>query len=186
MLKKIILLTALIVLTVTAQSEAAESDLPFDIIATTYVDGGPKEMVALVKMKSDGSPFFLTTAEDLEVSALIPFVPEVYNFYLRKDQNDVLPPLIFMMFLFNEQRGQAGEDLGEWNDDVHIMPVYALFTVENEQVVCQKPFKSAKSMDATQFEVEVQNPVHTRLTEILMTHMPRLHQVIKEQNITLQ
>ena len=186
MLKKIFLILALILATTAVNVEAAESNLPFDMLATTYVEGGPNEMVALVKMKSDGSNFFFVTAEGLEISALIPYVPEVYNFHLRRDEYDDPPPLIFMMFLMNESRGQLGENLGEWNDNLHVVPVYALFHINKDgKIVCDKPFFSADDMESTHFHSQVQNPNHERLIEIFMTNMPRLHEVVKEKNIAL-
>ena len=181
--KKIILLAALILLTVTSAEAAEEPDLPFDNVASTYTKG-ETEMLALVRMKADGALLFLVMAEDAQGIGLVPYSTELYNFYLNKGDTEY-PPLIFGMMLPNQAREQVDDDLGDWNNDLHMLPVYVLFTVKDGKVICQKPFYSAAGLNPSHYQGRIQNPTHIRLIEIFMTHMPRLHEVVQAQGITL-
>lgn len=186
MAKKLILLLALILTMTTANVEAAEQrELPFETLATTYVEGGPKEVLALIKMKSDGSYFFLVAAEGADGIGMVPFSQKIYNFYLTPNEQGDYSPLIFGLMLPNQERGQADDDLGDWRDKTHLIPVYAQFNVENGQVVCGKPFSSATDLESTHFHATIQNPTHIRLVEVFMTSMPRLHEVVQANGITL-
>jgi len=186
MVKKFFLIVALVLSTAIVHVQAA--DLPFDVLAIAD-ENSSREMLALIRMKSDGEIYIMPTAELPDGNgelALVPFVPEVYNFHLRKDEYGDPPPLIFMMLLPNEKHGLPDEALGEWRDGVHVIPVYALFEVNGEQIICQKPFYSATSMEATHFQATIQDPLHTRLIEVFMTQMPHLHQAVQANGIKLQ
>lgn len=185
MAKKIILLLALILLTMTPKVDAAENDLPFNFLATTYVEGGSHEVLALVKMKNSGALAFMVSAKDVKNIAMIPYSYDFYNFYMRKDQYDDCPPLIFTMLVTGQERGQSDDNLGEWKDDLHFIPVYALCNVKDGQVICSKPFYSTTSMESTHYHDTVKNPDNTRLIEIFMTHMPRLHEAVQAKGINL-
>ena len=182
--KKIFLLLALILLT-TANVEAAEqSDLPFEPLATTYVEGEPHEMLALIKMKSDNSLYFMATAKGISSIGLAVYRRETYDFYLHEAPTGY-PPLIFGMILPEQERGQLDDDFGAWEENVHLLPVYALFDVKDGQIICDKPFYSASGLNPSHYQGTIQNPEFTRLIEIFMTHMPRLHEAVTAQNITL-
>lgn len=178
MLKKIFLLAALILLTATPNVHAEES---FNMLASTENE---TEGLGLIKTSSGGEMYFIVGIKDV-VSALIPYTKEIYNFYTTANANGEYSPLIFPMILVGQQRGQVDDDLGEWKDNLHLIPVYAQFNVANGQVVCQKPFYSAKGMASDTIEATVQNENYTRLIEIFMTHMPRLHQIVQEKGIAL-
>lgn len=184
MLKKLILLLALILLTTANVEAAEENDLPFEPLAATYTEGG-KELLALIKMKENGSIGFMVMAKDVEPVGLIAYSKEVYDFYLNKDTAGGYPPLITMMIVPNQERGQVDDDLGEWNQKFHLLPIYALFKVENGKVVCEKPFYSASGLNPSHYHGTIRNINHTRLIEIFMTHMPQLHEVVQAQGITL-
>ena len=182
--KKIFLLFALILLTTANVAAAEDTEIPFDTVATTYTDGA-REMLALVKMKSDGTPAFIVMAEEVQGMGLVPYTKELYDFYLNKTEFGDYPPLIFGMLVFNQERGQLDDDLGAWKEGMHLIPVYAMFHVENGQVVCGKPFSSATDVNSTHFHATIQNPNHIKLVETFMTQMPRLHEIIQANNIAL-
>ena len=182
-LKKIILLLALIILTA-ANVEAAENDLPFDTIATTYAEG-ETDAISLIKGKTEDSMAFLVAGENIQGVALIMYSRKVYDFYLNKDSYGYYSPLIFEMFLPGQERGQLDEDLGEWKEISHVVPVYALFEVEDGKVICQKPFYSATMRNPSHYHATIKNPTHERLIEVFMTQMPRLHEIVNEKNISL-
>lgn len=183
MVKKIILVLTLVLLTFSSVA-AAEDDVPFESLADTYVQGG-REVLDLIKMKSDGTLFFRVMSRSFEAVALIPYERSVYDFYLNANQTGGYSTLITPMLLPGQMRGMIDDDLGEWQESLHILPIYAAFKVEGGQVICKKPFYSMSGIHASHFRVKIRNIDHTQLIEIFMTHMPRLHEVIQAKGIAL-
>lgn len=181
--KKIFLVLALILLTFTS-AEAADGDLSFDPIMTTYTEGS-NDALTLIRMKDNGSLFFVAADTTTNAFAFVPYSRKLYDFYMNKDEYGGYPPLIFAMMLTETERGQLDDNLGEWQDKVHIVPVYALFNVKDGQVICDDEFYSATSMESTHFHDKIKNPNHTRLVQIFITHMPRLHELLDAKGITL-
>ncbi len=182
MAKKIILLLALILLTA-ANVEAAD-DINFDELATTNVEGAT-EFLSLIRMKDNGAFNFVAIDETLHAVSMVKYSSELCNFYQRRSPYGDFPPLIFLMILPKQERGQIDDSLGEWLGNGHIIPVYALFDVKDGQVICDKPFYSARGITPSHYHSMIQTLVHERLIEIFMTHMPRLHEIIKSKNISL-
>lgn len=178
MTKKIFLLLALILLTATTNVEAAENDSPFDILTSTYTEGA-NEILALVKAKDNGSLGFAMLDISAKSIAFVNYSRELYDFYSKEN------PIVFGLMLPDQKRGELDDNLGLWKENFHIMPVYAAFKVTNGQVICQKPFHSASSPQAASYQEEIKNPMHVRLIETLLTHMPRLHEQVQAKGITL-
>lgn len=185
MLKKIILLLALILLAVT-NVEAAPPDngLPFDPLATTASENDSGALT-LVVIKDTNELCFLVADNKARALGMVPYTSRIYDFYLRKDSTGGYPPFIFQMVLPMEVRGQIDDNLGEWQENFHLLPIYALFDVKNGQVICEKPFYSAQGLNPSHYQGTIKNPNHERLIEIFLTHMPRLHRLIRDQNISL-
>lgn len=178
MTKKIILLLVLILLTKSAA--AAEDDINFDPLATSYSEGNPAALT-LIKEKSDGAIYFVISDDSLNEMAFIKYSPKLYNLYLNENGS----PAIFEMMLPNQERGQLDDNLGAWEKNIHIIPVYALFGVDGEQVICDKPFFSASYLNPSHYHDRIQNPKHVRLIEIFLKHMPRLHADATSRKISL-
>lgn len=184
--KKILLLLALILLTATTNVEAAEekNNLPFDVLAEAY-SADENEAIAFIKTKPSGEYAFLAAAKGLEPVGIVPYSREMYNFYLGKNEQGNYSPVIFVMLIPQAERGQLDEELGDWDETLHIIPVYAIFDVKDGQIICEKPFYSASGLKATHYQAKIQNPAHERLVEIFLTNLPRLHEVIDSNNISL-
>ena len=184
MTKKIILLLALILLTFSSAEAAEENDLPFDTLATSYVEGG-NEMLALVKVKSDGKLSFMVMAQGVQAVGLVPYSRNVYDFYLKKSADGIYSPLISFMVLPGQKRGELDDNLGEWRGEAHLLPFYILFDVQDGQVVCEDRLFSASGLNPSHYHDDVKNPNHIRLLKVFATHMPRLHKDIESKGITL-
>lgn len=182
-MRKLILLLALMMLSATCAA-APNNNLPFDPLATTASEGDSGALT-LIRMKDTGELCFLVADNKLHALGMVPYTSRIYDFYLRKDKSDY-PPFIFQMVIPMESRGQLDDNLGEWQENFHLLPVYAEFDVKSGgQVICNKPFYSASGLDASHFQAKIQNPNHERLIEIFLTHMPRLHKLIRDQSISL-
>lgn len=184
MLKKIILLLALIFFAANVEAAPQDNGMPFDPLATTASDTDSGALT-LVVMKDTNELCFLVADNKARAMGMVPYTSRIYDFYLRKDSSGGYPPFIFMMVLPMEVRGQIDDNLGEWQENFHLLPVYALFNVKNGQVVCQKPFYSKSSLQSTHYHDTIKNPNHERMVEIFLTHMPRLHRLIRDQHISL-
>lgn len=180
--KRIFLLLVLIILTATNVGAAEEP--PFDSLASTYTEGS-QDALSLIRMKDDGELLFMVASRKVQVVGLVTYSRNVYDFYLNKDQTGNYPPLIFGMVFPNEQRPQIDDDLGDWQGDLHLLPIYALFDVKDGQVICDKPFYSARGLNPSHYHGTIKNTDHSKLIEIFMTHLPRLHEIITAQNISL-
>lgn len=175
MLKKLFLILALIMLTATSV-EAADSNV--EVLATTYTEGDNGELA----MVTDGNGHIFFAVQDVTTGtmALTEFSANLltfYNFYEIEKK-----PLIFYLLVMEQERGQVDDDLGDWKDDTHIIPIYANYTVENGTVICEKPFYSATELDPSHYHATVKNPKHERLIEIFMTHMPRLNEIMASKS----
>ena len=184
MARKIILLLALIFFAANVEAAPPDNGMPFDPLATTASENDSGALT-LVVMNDTNELCFIVADNKARALGMVPYTNRIYDFYLRKDSSGGYPPFIFMMVLPMETRGQLDDDLGEWQENFHLLPVYALFDVKNGQVVCQKPFYSKSSLQSTHYHDTIKNPNHERLIEIFLTHMPRLHRLIRDQHIAL-
>lgn len=183
--KKIFLLLALILMTMTSVEAAEEeNNLPFEVLAEAY-SADENEAIAFIKTKPSGEYAFLAAAKDLGPVGIVPYSREMYNFYLDKNEQGNYSPVIFAMLIPQAERGQLDEELGDWDETLHIIPVYAIFDVKDGQVICEKPFYSASELKASHYQAKIQNPAHERLIEVFLTNLPRLHEVIDSNNISL-
>ena len=178
MAKKIFLFLALIIFA--SSAEAADS---FDTLATTYTEGKSASLT-LVRLKTDGTLYFVTADRSTKNMALVNYSRKIYDFYLTRTPHGY-SPLIFEMILLNQPRGQIDDDLGAWQGKIHVVPVYALFDVFRKDIICNKPFYSAGTLNPSHYHGTIRNPVHERLIEILLTHMPRLHEQVSARGIAL-
>lgn len=184
MTRKIILLLAVVMLAAANVEAAPDNGLPFDPLATTASDTDSGALT-LIRMKDTAELCFLVADNKAQALGMVPYTSRIYDFYLHKNSSGGYSPFIFMMVLPMEIRGQIDDDLGEWQENFHLLPVYALFDVKNGQVICEKPFYSASGINPSHYQGTIRNPNHERLVEIFLTHMPRLHRLIRDQHISL-
>ena len=170
--KKFFVTFALILLTC---STCAAED-PFDVIASTYSEGADAALT-LIKTKDSGEIYFMVHDESIKALSLVKFDRKLYDFYLNKDSDGGYPPLMFVMVFPEENRGGADEKLGVWKENMHGIPIYALFNVQGEQITFDAPnfYSGEETLTPSHYHSNITEPVHTRLIEIFMTHMPELH-----------
>lgn len=178
--KKFFLTVALILLTATTSFAAEEN---FEQLATTYSDDGNASLMLI--RYDDGQIFFGAVDKLSGAIALVEYSNKLRNFYVSKNEYGYYPSLIFLMAVCGQERGQLDDDLGEWQQEVHLVPVYASFDVVNGQIVCDNPFYSATYLNPSHYHAAIQNPKHTRLIEIFVTQMPRLNELIESKGIVL-
>ena len=180
--KKFFATLALILLT---SSICAAQEQNFDMLATTYSENNG-EALTIIKMKSDGTLFFAVTDMQTKTLAFVKFESQLYNFYLNKDEHGY-PPLMFVMICPAENRGGADEKLGVWKDNVHLMPIYALFNVQDGQITFEAPnfYSGEGTLQPSHYHSNVTEPGHSRLIEIFIRHMPELHKQVQARGVVL-
>ena len=179
--KKVILLLALIFLvTMTANVEAADSNL--EPLAVGHVEG-ENQALMLVQNKTDGQLFFMLIEAETKSFALVPFEEKIYNFYLNKTNGGYSPAIFLMMT--SRQNDTSDDALGMWNDDMHVIPVYALFNVQDGQIICERFCSGEGSVTPSHYHSDIKNPVHIKLIETLLTKMPLLHEDVQAKGIQL-
>ena len=177
--KKFLAVLALI-FSVTATCSAAESN--FDILAAGHVDG-ENQALMLVRNKTDGLLFFMSFDAEAETGAFVKFDRRIYDFYLNKETYGY-PPLIFVMAT-TPQNDKSDDALGEWKDKIHLIPVYALFDVQNGKIICENFWSGEKTTKPSHYHAPIKNPIHTRLIETLLTKMPLLRRDVEAKGIVL-
>ena len=146
-----------------------------ETIASTPPDSD-SWMLALVKENSDY--YLVAYNNQMNNGALIPYDSKFYNFYLNES------PVIFTMYIPGDQR-DADANLGEWDEDFHLLPVYALFNYSNGRVNLESYLSSGKGLKPSHYQGRIQSPYHIKLATIFLTRMPELHRAVESKGITL-
>ena len=147
-----------------------------EILATTATEENPW---SLSLMKVDENKYvFLVFNVQTEQGAFIPYRPEYYNFYLNDS------PFIFLMVVKDSPKN-VDNSLGEWREDMHLLPVYALFNYSDDQVNLESYLSSCNGLSASHYQAKIQSPYHTKLAEVFLTQMPALHKAVENGGVKL-
>lgn len=132
-------------------------------------------------MKIDEEVYsFLVMNQKTEQGAIIPYNHKNYNFYYDES------PFIFLMAV-NDSPSNIDYDLGEWREDIHLMPVHAQFNYsdEDEQVSLESDLSSCQGLTASNYQGRIKSPYHIKLVEVFLTQMPALHKAVEDDGIDL-
>ncbi len=147
-----------------------------EIVATTATENDPW---SLSIMKTDNNEYaFLILNFQTDQGAIIPYNRDYYDFYLRES------PVIFVMAVKDSPK-DVDKDFGEWRDDLHLLPVYALFNYSNDTVNLESYLSSGQGLQPSHYQGRIQSPYHLKLAQIFLTHMPALHKAVEADGITL-
>ena len=147
-----------------------------ELLATTATDDNPW---SLSIMKTDKNEYaFLVFNFQTEQGAIIPYSRDNYDFYLKDS------PFIFLMAVKDSPK-DVDKDLGEWRDEFHVIPVYALFNYINGNVMLESYLSSGKGLQPSHYQARIQSPYHLKLAEVFLTQMPALHKAVEDGNVSL-
>lgn len=147
-----------------------------EIIATTATENNPW---SLSIMKSEKNEYaFVVLNFQTEQGAVIPYSRDNYDFYLKDS------PFIFIMAVHDSPK-DVDQDFGEWRDEFHLLPVYALFNYTDGNVNLESYLSSGQGLQPSHYQGRIQSPYHLKLAEIFLTHMPALHQAVENGGVTL-
>ena len=155
--------------------------LASDFVIQTSEDD---ESWSLGIVADDSGKYFFSVYNSITSQiALIPYERELYNFYLTKGTYGY-GPLIFLMIISNSP-DDVDTDFGEWEDGIHILPVYALFDYDGENITLTSYLSSGSGLNPSHYQGRIESPYHQKLAEIFLTRMPDLHLAVEENNIFL-
>ncbi len=147
-----------------------------ELLATTAGENNPW---SLSLMKTDAGEYaFLVMNIQTDQGAIVPYSREYYNFYMEED------PFIFVMAVKDSPK-DVDEKLGEWHDEFHIIPVYALFNYADGKVNLESYLSSGQGLKPSHYQGRIESPYHIKLAETFLTHMPALHKAVEDRGVTL-
>lgn len=147
------------------------------MIAST-ADDGDDWSLGIMKSDKDEYVFLVMNNKDFAQGAVIPYNRNSYDFYLDKS------PFVFMMAVAGSPK-DVDNDLGEWRDDMHLLPVYALYSYENGQVKLDGYLSSCQGLSSSHYQGRINSPYHIKIAETFLTKMPALHKVVDSNGIKL-
>ena len=147
-----------------------------EILATTATEGDPWSL-SLMKVDADKYAFLVFNIQT-EQGAVIPYNQNSYNFYQQGS------PFIFIMAVKDSPK-DVDNDLGEWREDMHLIPVYALFNYSNNEVNLESYLSSCNGLSSSHYQGKIQSPYHIKLAEVFLTQMPALHKAVESEGIKL-
>jgi len=155
------------------------------LLASTYHPRRPRAL-SLIRKCCNGKLYFMVTDKESGKNAFVEYSKKVYDFYLDKDGYGGYPPLMFVLSVPNDVKGNGDDGLGEWRGKVHHIPVYALFEVVNGRVMYDDdPFFSASYLNPSHYHDRIKDPAHARLIKTLMSQMPELHEAVEKAGVRL-
>lgn len=155
------------------------------LLASTYHPRRPRAL-SLIRNHHDNRLYFMMTDKASGKNAFVEYSKKVYDFYLDKDEYGGYPPLMFVLSVPRDEKGNGDDGLGEWRGKVHHIPVYALFEVVNGRVMYDDdPFFSASYLNPSHYHDRIKDPAHARLIKTLMSQMPELHEAVEKAGVRL-
>ncbi|MBR7070454.1 MAG: hypothetical protein IKI30_08460 [Oxalobacter sp.] len=155
------------------------------LLASTYHPRRPRAL-SLIRKCCNGKLYFMVTDKASGKNAFVEYSKKVYDFYLDKDGYGGYPPLMFVLSVPRDLKGNGDDGLGEWRGKVHHIPVYALFEVVNGRVMYDDdPFFSASYLNPSHYHDRIKDPAHVRLIKTLMSQMPELHEAVEKAGVRL-
>ena len=143
--------------------------------------------LALVKI--DSNFFFAIYDAKDNIAALVPYDLKILNFRANattyNDGKKHYNPLIFNMEISNDNKNSRDKDLGVWNGPKHILPIYALFKVDDNDKVIPGMLNSGKGLNPSHYQGVLNETSNVNLANILLVHMDSLKRDIKGQNLSL-
>lgn len=94
-------------------------------------------------------------------------------------------PLIFKMYIENDNKTGEDSKLGAWNGNVHMVPIYALFEVDANNDIVPGMLYSAQGENPSHYQGVLKEQKNVNLANIVLTHADSLNEDIIKRNISL-
>ena len=178
MLKKF-LLAGLLAILVSVNVCYAASDR-FTVLAKTSLEND----CALAITKSNSGGYYITVVDRYEDGlAYVPFNKNFYNFFVGK-AGEHYTVVIFPMYA-NDDRNDVDTNLGAWEANVHIMPVYVPYLYDGQKIQVIGDVTSGRELHPSHYQERIKNPVHVKLAQVFVTRMADLHQAVNASGVTM-
>ena len=98
---------------------------------------------------------------------------------------DKMAPIIFKMHIENDDKNGEDKILGVWNGNVHEVPIYALFEVDNNNNIIPGMLYSAQGENPSHYHGVLKEQKNVNLANIVLTHADSLNEDIIKRGISL-
>lgn len=133
----------------------------------------------------NGNKGFIVCNYNSSQIAWVLFDLKTYHFYEQKSTyGSGYDPLMFKLMIFNDTRGKD-QNAGVWEENHHILPVYALFEVKNGQVVPGMLSTGEKTLAPKHYHSYLHEDKNVNTINLFLTEMKSLHNDIEIRGISL-
>ena len=105
------------------------------------------------------------------------------NKYKTSDKDYM--PLIFKMYIKNDDKNGGDKDLGTWTNETHIIPIYALYDVDSNNNIVPGMLNSAQGSNPSHYHDVLKEQKNVNLANIVLTHAESLNEDINKRGVSL-
>ena len=137
----------------------------------------------LALVQKDSSYYFVVRDAADKTTAWVSYDSKIYNFKPASSKK-TYSPVIFNMDIANDAKDQD-QQLGTWQDNHHIIPIYALYDIDGNGTVVPGMLTSGAGLKPSHYQAPLKEMKNVNLANVLLTHMDGLKQDVKDRNVTL-
>ncbi len=158
----------------------AKLDRNGTVIASTLGHSG-NGFLAIIN--NNGEYGFVINDEKNHQIAEVPFSFKTYNFYLNKD-GKYLPPVIFNMDVLTDNTDDDMK-LGQWSGPNHIIPIYAVFKLDQYNNILPGMLTSAQGLTPSHYQAHLKEQKNVDTANLFLTEMKTLHQYVEDNKVSV-
>ena len=130
-------------------------------------------------LEDEGEYYFSIYDDKNDRGAVVEYSHELYDFYLSKSS-----AVVFIMAVKDSPK-DIDVELGEWSNDAHLLPVYVVFDYIDGELDLYDIFASDTGLFPEEFQGTLESPYHKDLVRNFLLLMPKLHEVVEQNEISL-
>ncbi len=121
-----------------------------------------------------------------DILASVEYDKKILNPKANKyEKLDDYMPLIFKMYIKNDNKNGGDKDLGTWIDETHIIPIYALYDVDSNNNIVPGMLHSAQGSKPSHYQDVLKEQKNVNLANIVLTHAESLNEDINKRGVSL-
>ena len=153
-----------------------------DVVASTL---GHSEDGFLALVRDNGSYNFIIDDKKNDRIAEVPFSLKTYNFAQQKyDNSDMREPAVFKMSVYQDEQDKDVK-LGQWFGKKHIIPIHALFNLDQYGNVLPGMLNSGWGPNPIHYHSYLQEQKNVDMVNIFLTEMKTLHKYVDDNKVSI-
>ena len=150
-------------------------------IEATSEGNNPDGSLSIIS-NSKGRKFMIVDKINNQM-ALVDFSKEIYNFVDSRGERN-RRSIIFNMLILNDVIG-PDKDLGEWRDQDHLLPVYAVYKFGAKGQIEPGMLTSGKGIRPSHYHETLKEQKNVDLANLLLTEMLALHRDVEKKSLEI-